>query len=133
MSHLQISKCARVVATIVIALGTLSCAARGQRAVEAMTPDQREFVAHSLTSFTPNSTALDLDAAFGVPLEASMGRRLWKRAGAAPGERIEAWFEEGRLVRLRVFDLGDRACPSWAPVWSWDLVARADRLAPLSP
>ena len=133
MRRFQISKCARVVAATVIVLGTLSCAARGQRALEAMTPDQREFVAHSLTSFTPNSRALNLDAAFGVPLEASMDRRLWKRVGAAPGERIEAWFEEGRLVRLRVFDLGDGARPSWAPIWSWDLVVRADRLVPLSP
>ncbi|MEE3329632.1 MAG: hypothetical protein VX246_02080 [Myxococcota bacterium] len=110
---------------------TAGCAARGPHALRCMTPDQREFVAHGLTSFTPQTTPDDLDASFGTPIQASAERRLWHRPGSEPDERIEAIFEDGRLVGLRVFEAVARR-PGCAPNrgWTWDLVAQEGRLLP---
>jgi len=107
------------------------CAARGPYALQCMTPDQREFVAHGLTSFTPQTTPDDLDASFGAPIQATAERRLWHRSGSEPDERIEAIFEDGQLVGLRVFEMAARR-PGCTPHrgWTWDLVARDGRLVP---
>jgi hypothetical protein len=124
-------RAAPLLLALAIACLGLGCAARGERAIERMSPDQREFIAHGLTSFTPATTPADLDAAFGArPVESSSAHGAWHRAGAPSGEWIEAWFEDGRLLRLRISDRGTRV---WSPGWTWELVAQGDRLVSLAP
>jgi hypothetical protein len=138
-----------------VGLLLLGCVATGPSALERMTPAQREFVAHGLETLSPASRPNELEAAFGGPPLAVAGsgrevRRRWRRAGAEPGECIEARWSGGRLVRLLVFDLGPTpgsarhpepssgsdagraVCAQWRlpsrPLWRWELVAVGDEL-----
>ncbi len=104
--------------------GLAACFPRGDDALAQMTPEQREYATEVLANIDPAATGSELRETLGEPIRRTPGKLYFRRPGAGEGERVDVYFMNGRIGRIRY------VCAD--PMWMWELNARGGRLVPRS-
>lgn len=109
---------------LLAALGMAACFPRGDDALTQMTPEQREYATEVLGTIDPGATEAELRETLGAPIRRTPGKLYFRRPGAGEGERVDVYFMNGRIGRIRYV--------SADPMWMWELNASGGRLVPRS-
>jgi len=89
-----------------------SCVATGDKALALMTPDQREFAESVLASIPMGSSPEEVSAVLGEPYRNTPGKFFWRREGGEESERIDGYFQEGKLFKIRFVSVD--------PIFGWE-------------